>query len=61
MAKQQQPAETTKTTIRFPKALVVAAKHRAIDENIDLQDLVVKAVQQYLERKGTRNHETTKP
>jgi hypothetical protein len=52
MAKPQQPPEITKTTIRFPTALVIAAKHRAIDDRVDFQDVVIRAVEQYLRTKG---------
>ena len=43
-----------KTTIRLPQSLLNAAKHRAIDDGEDFQDVVVHALEQYLGRKGGR-------
>lgn len=51
MAKPTSPG-IIKTTIRFPKALVIAAKHRAIDDGVDFQDIVIRALEQYLSKKG---------
>ena len=53
-AKKDATQEISKTTIRFPKSLVIAAKHRAIDDGVDFQDIVIKALQQYLGQKGGR-------
>ncbi len=52
MARQAPKDEMIKTTLRLPRTLFDAARHRAIDEHIDLQDLVAKALEQYLQRKG---------
>jgi predicted DNA binding CopG/RHH family protein len=52
MAKQGTTQEITKTTMRLPKSLVIAAKHRAIDDGIDFQDIVIRALEQYLGKKG---------
>ena len=46
--------ELIRTTIRLPQSMVSAAKHRAIDEGITLQDLITRAVDQYLAKKGGR-------
>ena len=46
--------ELIRTTIRLPQSMVSAAKHRAIDEGITLQDLITRAVEQYLAKKGGR-------
>ena len=51
--KQDTKAEQVKTTIRLPRSLWDAARHRAIDEGTDIQDLVGRAIEQYL-RKGGR-------
>lgn len=37
-----------RTTIRVPRSLWDAAKHRAIEERCDQQDLVIRALKQYL-------------
>ena len=36
----------------FPEDLHKAAKHRAVDENITLRELILKAVEEYLRKKG---------
>lgn len=41
----------TKTTLRLPKHLLDACKHRAIDEGINLQDVVADALENYLKTK----------
>jgi len=46
--------EMTKTTLRVPKQLLDACKHRAIDENRNLQDLVSDALEAYLKTKIKR-------
>jgi hypothetical protein len=53
MAKQQEEI-MVKTTIRLPKPLIIAAKHRAIDDGEDFQDVVMKALRHYLGKKGER-------
>jgi hypothetical protein len=42
------PPEQTKVTVRAPAELVKKAKHRAVDLDITLQDLVVLALERYL-------------
>ena len=49
---RQEDDRIMKTTIRLPKSLLNAAKHRAIDDGEDFQDGVVKALRQYLGLKG---------
>ena len=44
--------EMTKTSLRLPTDLLKAAKHRAVDLDMDLQDLVALALQQYLAKGG---------
>ena len=39
-----------KTTIRLPRAIWHAARVRALDEQIDFQDLVVAALEAYLKK-----------
>jgi predicted DNA binding CopG/RHH family protein len=41
----------TKTTLRIPKHLLDACKHRAIDEGRNLQDVVTDALESYLKTK----------
>lgn len=47
MAKQSQQEEFAKVTIRLPKPLVIAGKHKAIDEACGFQDIVARALAQY--------------
>ncbi len=50
----------TKTTIRIDEELLKKAQHRCIDEDITFQELIDRAVQDYLkkplqkDRKGAR-------
>jgi hypothetical protein len=46
--KRGNDAEVVKTTIRMPRALWDKLRHRAVDENTDLQTLVARALTQYL-------------
>jgi predicted HicB family RNase H-like nuclease len=43
-------AELKMTTVRLPPDLHKAAKHRAINEEINLNELVIKALEKYLEQ-----------
>lgn len=52
MAKPDDPI--IRTTIRLPKSLLAAAKHRGIDEGSSFQDVVIRALEQYLGKKGGR-------
>jgi hypothetical protein len=52
MAKQDDPI--VKTTVRLRKSLLNATKHRAIDDGVDMNDVVIQALQQYLGKKGER-------
>ena len=53
-AKPKDEAEDiVKTTLRVPRALLAKAKMRATMEGVSLQDLIVKAMQDYL-KGGTR-------
>ena len=45
MAKNE---EIIRTTIRVPQGLWDSARHKAIDENISLQELVCKALAKYV-------------
>lgn len=50
MAKADKGGDRTKVTLRLPDALVQQAKHRAVDERRDLQDIVADALRAYLAR-----------
>ena len=54
MSKPDKPEAIIKTTIRFPKALIIAARHRAIDDGVDFQNVVWRALEEYLAKKGSR-------
>ena len=41
-----------KVTIGLDPALVKAAKHAAVDRNVDFQDIVAAALKAYLAKKG---------
>jgi len=41
-----------RTTIRVPQKLWEQAKHRAIDDGVSLQDLVITALLQYIAKGG---------
>jgi predicted HicB family RNase H-like nuclease len=41
-----------RTTIRVPQSLWDEARHKAIDEKLSLQDLVIKALVKYVGKKG---------
>ena len=43
--------EKVKVTLNLPKSLVKQAKHRALDEERDLQDLVMEALRAFLGKK----------
>jgi hypothetical protein len=47
--------EIVRTTVRVPRSLWDAVRHRAIDDNSDAQELVIRALQQYLKQKGGRS------
>ena len=47
----KRPAEEdpiVKTTLRMPQSLLNAAKHRGIDDGQRLQEVIVRALEQYL-------------
>lgn len=46
--------DLVRTTIRLSQSLLAAAKHRAIDEGSSLQDVITRALEQYLGKKGGR-------
>jgi hypothetical protein len=43
-----------KVTLRLAAALVKRAKHFAVDADLDLQDVVTQALEQFLGKKGGR-------
>ncbi len=46
--------EVVKTTIRVRRELWNAVLHRSIDENVGAQEIVERALEQYLKQKGGR-------
>jgi predicted DNA binding CopG/RHH family protein len=50
--RRAEQADIVRTTIRVPRRLWEAAKHRAIEERLPLQDLVIKALQNYVKKGG---------
>jgi hypothetical protein len=48
--KTKEPTETVKCTVKLPADLWRAARHRALDERRDFQDLVAEALELYLKR-----------
>ncbi len=53
MKRTVKPDDVVKTTIRLPRPLWDLARHRAIDENTDLQELVARALADYLKKGGS--------
>ena len=43
-----------KATVRLPRSLWDAVRHRAIDEGCDAQEVVERALESYLRQKGGR-------
>jgi predicted DNA binding CopG/RHH family protein len=56
MTKRQADADRiVRTTVRLPQSLLNAAKHRGIDDGQTLQDVIIRALEQYLgKQKGGR-------
>jgi len=48
--KTKDPTETVKCTVKLPADLWRAARHRALDERRDFQDVVADALELYLKR-----------
>jgi post-segregation antitoxin (ccd killing protein) len=48
MTRTKESREKVKTSITLPRELWAAARHRAIDEGRDLQDVIASAVEVYL-------------
>ena len=46
--------EKVKVTLTLPRSLVKDAKHRAVDEDCDLSDLVAEGLRRVLAKKGTK-------
>ena len=46
--------EIVKTTIRMPRPLWDKLRHRAVDEDTDLQTLVARALAEYLKKGGSQ-------
>ena len=44
--------ETVKTSIKLLRKLWRDAHHRALDEGLQLQEIIAKALEAYLKRKG---------
>jgi predicted DNA binding CopG/RHH family protein len=41
-----------RTTVRLPRSLLSAAKHRAIDRGMTLQEVIIDALRSYLAKGG---------
>ena len=56
MTTRQADADTiVRTTVRLPQSLLNSAKHRGIDDGQTLQDVIIRALEQYLGKpKGGR-------
>lgn len=54
MRKERIPAGTQPTSIRLPPDLLKEAKHRAIDEGVSVQDLVIQGLRLRLKQKPLR-------
>jgi hypothetical protein len=48
------PDEKVKITIRLPRDLVKTAKHYCLDKELDLQDVVERALIRFLQTKGVK-------
>jgi len=46
--------EKVKVTLMLPRSLVKEAKHRAVDDECDLSDLVAEGLRRVLAKKGAR-------
>jgi hypothetical protein len=54
MAKQVETDPIVRTTLRLPQSLLNAAKHRGIDDGHSLQEVIIRALEYYLGKKGGR-------
>jgi len=55
MAKRHNEPTIVKTTVRLPEPLEKAVKHHCIDAGLSFQDVVIRALEQYLgTKKGGR-------
>lgn len=52
--RQSKDIEIVRTTIRVPRHLWDQTKHRAIEERLPLQDLIIRALGSYLKTKAGR-------
>ncbi len=48
------PTEQVKTSIKLPKDLWKKAHHRAVDDGVDLQDVIARALASYLKERRTQ-------
>ncbi len=55
MTKRQVDSDPiVRTTVRLRQSLLNAAKHRGIDDGQALQEVIMRALEQYLKQKGGR-------
>ena len=54
MPKPKGSGDTVKTTIDLPVALWRAAKVRAMDDRTDLRQVVIRALEAYVKKGGSR-------
>lgn len=52
MPPNEEPKESIKTSVKLPRDLWKRARIQAIEEDLDLQDVLVKALEAYLAKRG---------
>lgn len=57
MPQEKQEQEVQKISCKIPRALWRQGKIRAMDENVDFQDIVVRALEAYLQASAKRGKE----
>ena len=52
MVRDEGRQETIKTSVKLPRKLWKRARMRAVEEELDLQDIIAMALEAYLRRRG---------